>query len=126
SRGRRMEAYHCRVLLRRPESVLLAAWLFAAAGQLSHAQTASMHREADMGAIAIARPLPEAPVVPTAEEVGGGAICGTVLDANGAEVGGATVMLEGANGKDQMSATTDDNGFFRFSSVAPGSFKVTV
>ncbi len=38
---------------------------------------------------------------------------------------GATVMLEGANG-DQRGATTDDNGFFRFSSVAPGSFKVTV
>jgi hypothetical protein len=35
-------------------------------------------------------------------------------------------MLEGGNGKDQRDATTDDNGFFRFSSVAPGSFKVRV
>ena len=61
-----------------------------------------------------------------AEEATGGAICGTVLDANGAEVTGATVMLEGASGKDQRDATTDDNGFFRFSSVAPGSFKVSV
>jgi len=70
--------------------------------------------------------MPEAPEVGAGEEVGGGAICGTVLDTNGAEVAGATVMLEGADGKEQLSATTDDNGFFRFSSVAPGSFKVTV
>jgi hypothetical protein len=69
--------------------------------------------------------MPDAPEVRAAEELTGGAICGTVLDANGAEVTGATVMLEGANG-DQRGATTDDNGFFRFSSVAPGSFKVRV
>jgi len=122
-----MEAYHCRVSLRRPESVLLAAWLITTAGVLSHAQTPSTHRDADPsgGAATVARLVPDAPDVHAAEEVAGGAICGTVLDANGAEVRGATVMLENANG-DQRGATTDDNGFFRFSSVAAGSFKVKV
>ncbi len=120
-----MKACHCRVSLRRPESVLLAAWLLTTAGLLSHAQTLSMRRDVDSsaGAATVARSVPDAPEVHAAEEVAGGAICGTVLDANGAEVTGATVMLEGANG-DQRGATTDDNGFFRFSSVAPGSFKV--
>jgi hypothetical protein len=70
--------------------------------------------------------MPDAPAAHATEDVAGGAICGTVLDANGAEVTGASVVLEGGNGKDQRGATTDDNGFFRFSSVAPGSFKVSV
>lgn len=122
-----MEAYHCRVSLRRPESVLLAAWLLTMAGLLSHAQTLSIHRDADPspGAATVARLAPDASEVHAVEEVAGRAICGTVLDANGAEVTGATVMLEGANGE-QRDVTTDDNGFFRFSSVAPGPFKVRV
>jgi hypothetical protein len=74
--------------------------------------------------------IPDAPVAHAAEEsaggVSGGMVCGTVLDANGAEVEGATVTLEEASGKDRRGATTDDNGFFRFNSVEPGSFKVTV
>jgi hypothetical protein len=36
------------------------------------------------------------------------------------------VVLEEASGTEQRGATTDGNGFFRFSSVAPGSFKVSV
>jgi hypothetical protein len=70
--------------------------------------------------------MPDVPEARMAENVAGGAICGTVLDANGAEVTGATVVLEGGNGKDQRGATTDGNGFFRFSAVAPGSFRVSV
>jgi Carboxypeptidase regulatory-like domain len=121
-----MEAYHCRVSLRRPGSLLLAC-LLTTAGLLCHAQSTGMRRDAESPAgIAAARFMPDAPEVHAAEEVAGGAICGTVLDANGAEVTGATVVLEGGNGKDQRGATTDDNGFFRFSSVAPGSFKVSV
>jgi hypothetical protein len=53
-------------------------------------------------------------------------ISGTVLDGNGAEVEGAVVVLEAADGKEQLGATTGDNGFFRFSSVMPGAFKVRV
>src|SRR5260370_31290572 len=70
--------------------------------------------------------VPDAPALDAAEEPAGGVIWGTVLDANGAEVEGAAVVLEGAGGREQRGATTDGNGFFRFSSVAPGSFKVSV
>jgi hypothetical protein len=111
---------------------LLAAWLLTAAGLFSHAQSLPlMTRDADRSTgVALPATMPDAPVANAAEEsaggMGGGVICGTVLDANGAEVQGATVMLEDAGGRDQRGATTDDNGFFRFSSVEPGSFKVTV
>ena len=119
-----MGAYQCRVSLRRPGSLLLTAW-FAAAGVLSYAQAPAMHREA--GSLAVAAvAAPDAPGLHAAEEPAGGVICGTVLDANGAEVGGASVILEGAGGTEPRGATTDDNGFFRFSSVAPGAFKVVV
>jgi hypothetical protein len=86
-----------------------------------------MRRDAEAPAgVAAARFTPNAPETHAAKEIVGGAISGTVLDANGAEVTGAKVVLEGGNGKDQRGATTDDNGFFRFSSVAPGPFKVSV
>jgi len=122
-----MEAYHCRVSLRRPEWLLLAAWLFTAVGVVCHAQSPVMHREADTSAgEAVAVAMPGASALHGAGELVGGVICGTVLDANGAEVGGATVVLEGASGRDQRGAMTNDNGFFRFSSVAPGAFKISV
>ena len=121
-----MEAYYCRVSLRRPGSLLLACWL-TTAGLLCHAQSTGMLRDAEAPAgVAAARFMPNAPETHAAKEIVGGAISGTVLDTNGAEVTGATVVLEGGNGKDQRGATTDDNGFFRFSSVAPGPFKVRV
>ena len=119
-----MEAYHCRVSSRRPGSVLLAAWLLTAASPLSYAQSAAMPRDAGPTAGA-AVAMPDAPELHAAE-VAGGVICGTVLDANGAEVEGATVVLEGAGARDQRDVTTDGTGFFRFSSVAPGSFRVLV
>jgi hypothetical protein len=120
-----MEAYHCGVSLRRPGSVLLAAWLFTAAGLLCHAQSSTMHQDADSpGGAAVA--MPDAPGLKAAEEPAGGVICGTVLDTNGAEVAGATVVLEGGRVRDQRDARTDGTGFFKFSSVAPGSFKVVV
>lgn len=121
-----MQAYHCRVSLRRPGSLLVACWL-TTAGLLCHAQSTGMRRDAESSAgVAAARFMPNAPEAHGAEEVVGGAISGTVLDANGAEVTGAKVVLEGGNGKDQRGVTTDDNGFFRFSSVSPGPFKVSV
>jgi hypothetical protein len=84
-----------------------------------------MHRDADQ-AEGAAVAMPDAPGLKAAEEPAGGVICGTVLDANGAEVEGASVVLEEASGRDQRGATTDGTGFFKFSSVAPGSFKVVV
>jgi hypothetical protein len=70
--------------------------------------------------------MPDAPGLKAAEEPAGGVISGTVLDTNGAEVEGATVVLAGGSGRDQRGARTDGTGFFKFSSVAPGSFKVVV
>lgn len=88
---RRMEAYQCRVLLRRQRPLLLAACLLTAAGLLCHAQSPAMPRDADPPVT-----MPDAPEMHAKEEFAGGVICGTVLDANGAEVEGATVMLEPA------------------------------
>jgi hypothetical protein len=86
-----------------------------------------MRREADTAAgVAVAGAMPDVPALPAAGEVAGRVICGTVLDTNGAEVEGATVVLEGASRGDQRDVTTDGTGFFRFSSVAPGAFKVSV
>jgi hypothetical protein len=121
-----MEACQCRVWLRRPGWLLLAAWLFTAAGPGCHAQV--LHPEAaDMsGGSTVAVTMPDAPAPHGAEELVGGAISGTVLDANGAEVTGATVVLEEASGRDQRDVATDGTGFFRFSSVAPGFFKLSV
>lgn len=122
-----MAAYHCRVLFCRRGPLFLTAWLLAAAGPHLHAQSLAMPSDAGAttGATStIARV--EALALRTTNESAGGVICGTVLDTNGAEVGGATVTLEEASGKEQWRATTDDNGFFRFNSAEPGSFKLTV
>ena len=122
-----MEAYHCGVSLRRPGSLLLAAWMLTAAGLLSHAQSPAMHRDTGPSAgTATTAAIPDAPELHATEGLAGGVICGTVLDTNGAEVEGASVVLEGASGRDRRGATTDNNGFFRFNSVAPGAFKVGV
>jgi hypothetical protein len=117
-----MEACDCRVLLRRPGLLLLAAWFFAAGRGHSHAQSPTVHRDGNSFSEAVVA-MPDAHA---ANESVGGVICGTVLDANGAEVEGATVVLEEASGRDQRGATTDNKGFFQFSSIAPGSFKVIV
>src|SRR5260370_37158226 len=120
SRGRRMEAYQCRVSLCRPGLFLLAAWLLMAAGLLCYAQAPATHRDADTTAgAAVAVAMPDAPEVRAAEESAGGVICGTVLDSNGAQVEGATAVLEGASGRDQRDVTAAGTGFFRVNSLAP-------
>jgi hypothetical protein len=78
------------------------------------------------GGSAVGVTMPDAPMPHGAGELAGGVICGTVLDTNGAEVEGATVVLEEASGGDQRDVTTDGTGFFRSSSVTPGFFKVSV
>src|SRR5438270_13839656 len=101
-----MEAYYCRVSLRRP-GLFLLAWLLTTAAPLCHGQSQGVHRDAEAsGGVPANHLLPTAPEVRVAEEIGGGAVCGTVLDANGAEVTGATVVLEDADGRDERGATT--------------------
>src|SRR5262245_25350745 len=53
-----------------------------------------------------------------------GTISGTVSDASGARVPGATVKVEGA--AFIRTATTDSEGFFRMLQVPPGAYKVSV
>jgi hypothetical protein len=53
-----------------------------------------------------------------------GSISGTVTDASGARIPGATVKAEGQ--AFTRTATTNSDGFFRMLQVPPGSYKVTV
>lgn len=53
-----------------------------------------------------------------------GSIAGTVLDANGAAVVGATVVIKGAGGQ-EYTVVTNDNGGYRVPSVDPGLYSVT-
>lgn len=51
---------------------------------------------------------------------------GTVSDSNGAGVPGATVTLLNKSTNQTQSTTTNADGFYRFSSLTPGSYTVTV
>jgi len=72
--------------------------------------------------------LSEAPhtATPPTNVQPGGCILGTVLDPNGAEIPGAVVTLENTSSKTDRTLTTDDSGFFKFDSVEPGVFTITV
>ncbi len=54
-----------------------------------------------------------------------GAVAGTVIDANGAVVTGATVVVKGESGQ-EFTATTSDSGTYRIPAVATGLYTVTV
>jgi len=121
-----MGAYSCRVLSRRLGSLMLPALMLATAGSMLHAQSPVLPPDVELSSTADAAvALPGTPELHPAAEPPAGVISGTVLDPNGAEVQGATVTLEGVESKEH-SATTGDDGFFRFSSVGAGAMKVTV
>ena len=50
-----------------------------------------------------------------------GSIVGTVADVNGDPVPGAKLALQGSEGNDQRSAVANDNGYFEFHDVKPGT-----
>ncbi len=52
-------------------------------------------------------------------------LSGTVQDTTGAVLSGATVTLTNKGTNQTQTATTNDSGFYRFSSLPPGDFKVT-
>jgi len=54
-----------------------------------------------------------------------GTIEGTVTDQNGGALPGVTVEITSPNLQGQRTATTGNDGRFRFVSVPPGSYKVT-
>lgn len=55
-----------------------------------------------------------------------GHITGTVMDANGDTLSGATIALQGAALAQPLKLVSDDNGFFDFKQLAPGTYHVTV
>ena len=55
-----------------------------------------------------------------------GDISGTVTDASGAAVTGATVRAENVGTGEKQSATTSDAGFFRIPNLNPGQYRLTV
>ena len=57
---------------------------------------------------------------------GNGAVQGTVKDDSGSTVAAAIVTMETAASAVPRTAITDQAGFFRFSAVEPGAYKVTI
>jgi hypothetical protein len=71
--------------------------------------------------------LPDAPAIPqSTDQQHSGTISGTVEDVNGAEISDATVALENTDSKVQRKLITDAAGAFKFDSVEPGKFKLTI
>lgn len=53
-------------------------------------------------------------------------LIGTVLDANGDTLSGATVVLQATAPKEPRKIVSDENGFFEFKQVDPGNYRVTI
>ncbi len=77
-----------------------------------------------LGAMAIAAPLAAQDTnVPKPET---GHIIGTVTDVNGDILAGTAVVLQGPGFKDPQKFLSDDNGFFEFKQLDPGTYHVTI
>ena len=77
-----------------------------------------------LAAIAMAAPL--AAQDANAPKPGTGHITGTVTDVNNDILVGATVVLEGPALKDPRKVLSDDNGFFAFEALDPGTYHLTI
>ena len=55
-----------------------------------------------------------------------GTIAGTAKDPSGAAIAGAVVNLQSAASTGERTTITDDAGAFRFSPVAPGTYRLTI
>jgi hypothetical protein len=53
-------------------------------------------------------------------------ITGTVTDANGDTLSGAKVVLRGPELKQPLELVSDDNGFFDFKQLGPGTYQVSI
>src|SRR3974390_14475 len=63
---------------------------------------------------------------PSSAQVLYGALTGNVVDPNGAAVAGAQIEARDANTGTVQQATTDGNGIYRFVTLLPGTYTVTV
>ncbi len=77
-----------------------------------------------LAAVAIAAPLAAEDIA--ARKPDQGHIIGTVTDVNGDTLSGATVTLQGPDLKEPSKVLSDDNGFFEFKGVDPGTYHVTI
>ena len=58
-------------------------------------------------------------------QTGTSTITGTVTDAQGGNVPGASVVLIGEQGSSR-TATTNDSGIYKFASIPPGNYKIEI
>ena len=65
-------------------------------------------------------------LLPDAPKPQPGIIVGTVIDVNNDPVPGATVVLQGPALSPSRSTMSNENGFFQFTDVDPGTYQVTV
>jgi len=77
-----------------------------------------------LAAIALAVPL--AAQDTNAPKPGTGHIAGTVTDVYGDSLAGATVVLQGPGLANPSKVLSDDNGFFEFKQLDPGTYRVTI
>lgn len=78
-----------------------------------------------LAAVAIAAPLvAQDTSAPPQQDTGH--VTGTVTDVNGDTLSGATVVLQGPGLKNPCTVQSDDNGFFEFKQLDPGTYRVTI
>lgn len=77
-----------------------------------------------LAALAIGAPLAAQEV--NAPKLQTAIITGTVTDVNGDTLSGATVALQGPGHKDLAKVLSNDNGFFEFQQLDPGTYNVTI
>jgi len=77
-----------------------------------------------MMAIAVATPLAAQDVSAPAPQTGN--ITGTVSDVNNDVLSGATVVLEGPGLTIPRKVLSDDNGFFEFGQLGPGTYHIAI
>src|SRR5262252_3402926 len=63
---------------------------------------------------------------PTSAQVLYGSLTGNVSDPNNASVAGAKVEARNVNTGTVQEATTDSNGIYRFVTVLPGTYTITI
>ena len=118
--------------LRLTGPLILAAMLIPTVSLHTHAQTSHFATANPAG---VANSLPNAPTPAPApasaspqqaDAQSGGVIYGTVLDTEGADISDAVVTLENTSSRTERSVITDNTGSFKFDSVEPGQFTLTV
>ncbi len=108
----------------------------ALSGLGTSAKVLGQPQPAPANAAAIGDALPDEPGLQAAEAQGGTVIAGTVTDANGALVAGASVVLSSSppglsssppgDSAAARTLTTNADGFFSFTGVGPGTYRVTI